>query len=559
MGVQDCARPGAFAFTVVSSLEKVFPDQAPPPAGAEPLRAFTGETVSFQVAWRPPAVRDLSDLPRLRLEVAAGRGARADVFRVGLVPVLVPAFEDSDDVFLRRAPGLFPDPLTPLGEGELSSSVLGAWSAWWVDVVVEDPEGDRHREVVVRVRTEDGQLLHVDTVALQLHRQVLPPVDIAVAQWLHTDCLADHYGVEPFGARHWELLESYLPSVGRAGGNCLLTPLWTPPLDTEVGGRRTTTQLLDVRRDETGWQFGFDRLDRWVALALRHGFDVLEMPHLFTQWGAEATPSIWAGGPAGLEEVFGWHVSASDPRYRGFLEALLPRLQAHLALRWPTVRTVWHVSDEPGHDKLAGYQAARAVVGDLVKGQTVIDALSDRSFLTSGAVDIPVVAADAAAPFISAGDEFWAYHCNVHDRGVSNRFIAMPSWRTRAIGEQLFRAGASGFLHWGFNFWNSQLSRGAVDPWQDPSAGNAFPAGDPFLVYPGPDGTPVESLRHRAFAQGMADHAALQLVRDLTGQDLTRTTPGTSRRQDALLSSGRTADDWLQTRPAVDAVLAGLT
>jgi hypothetical protein len=391
-------------------------------------------------------------------------------------------------------------------------------------------------------------------VALRLHPRTLPPVDITIAQWLHADCLADHHDAEPFTERHWRLLEAYLPSLRRAGGNCLLTPVWTPPLDTEVGGRRTTTQLLDVRRDASGWTFGFDRLDQWVAMALRQGFDLLEVPHLFTQWGAAATPSIRVDGPDGRREAFGWHVPATDPSYREFLQALLPRLRAHLATRWPTVRTVWHVSDEPGHDELAGYQAARAVVGDLLREETVIDALSDRSFLTSGAVDVPVVAADAAAPFAAAGDEFWVYHCNVQDRGVSNRFVAMPSWRTRAIGEQLFAVGARGFLHWGFNFWNSQLSRGRVDPWQDASAGHAFPAGDPFLVYPGRDGKPVESLRHRAFAQGVDDHRALQLVRDLTGRDLTAT-PGAENRVHALECAGRRPEDWLRSRPAVDAVL----
>lgn len=507
-------------FRVVDSSVKVFPDEAPAPlASPALLGVFAGETASFQVAWRPPTVRDLSDLPRLRVRVEAGGGARVSQFRVGLIPVAVPAFEDSDEHFLRKSPGLYPDPLLPLEPGEPVSSVLAAWSAVWIDVVVDDPRDAGRRDVAVEVLTEDGHPLFGAVVAVQVHARVLPALDIAVAQWVHTDSLADHYGVPAFGEAHWRLVEDLLPSLVAAGGNCVLTPLWTPPLDTAVGGRRTRTQLVDVRWDDGAWTFDLGRFDRWVQLVLRAGITVLEMPPFFTQWGAESTPSVWAATPQGEREVFGWHVRATDPRYREFLAALLPRVRAHLRRRWPQVSTFWHVSDEPGHDGLRGYLAAREVVRDLLAGEVVVDALSDRTFLTSGAVDVPVVASDAVDPFLAAGDRFWVYHCNVQDRAVSNRFVAMPSGRTRAIGQQLFACGAAGFLHWGFNFWGTQLSRGPVDPFRDASAGGAFPAGDPFLVYPGTDGRPVESLRHRAFAQGMADHRALQLVRGRVGQD----------------------------------------
>src|SRR5699024_3307038 len=47
-------------------------------------------------------------------------------------------------------------------------------------------------------------------------------------------------------------------------------------------------------------------------------------------------------------------------------------------------------------------------------------------------------------------------------------------------------------------------------------AGGAFFGGDAFAVYPGPDGTPWPSLRHRVFAQAMADHRALTWLSQLT-------------------------------------------
>lgn len=511
------------AVRLVDAGEKVFPDTAPRPLPRRPLLVTPGATASFQVAWLPPTTRELGDLPRLRVRVDAGPGAAVRLSSVDLVPVLLATFEDPDEHHVRTGPGLYPDPLRPLGPDEALTSWLGAWRAVWVDVAVSADAPRGPREVRVELVTADGGgLVHAELLVLDVLPHVLPPLDIAVTHWLHTDCLADRYGVEPFGERHWELLEEYLPSLVRLGGNTVLTPLFTPPLDTAVGARRTSTQLLRAEFAQGRWTFDFTDLDRWAALCVRHGIRTLEMPHLFTQWGARATPSITARTADGPTEVFGWHVGATDPRYREFLAALLPQLRAHLARRWPGLGTVWHLSDEPGSDALAGYLAARAVVGDLLRGELVVDALSDREFLTSGSVDLPVVATDAAAPFVAAGDEFWAYYCNGQDRGVSNRFLAQPGWVTRAVGQQLFATGAAGFLHWGFNFWSAQLSTRAVDPWTDPSAGGAFPAGDAFVVYPGADGRPVESVRHRLLAQAMDDHRALQLLRESAGADVAR-------------------------------------
>ncbi|MGP5375694.1 DUF4091 domain-containing protein, partial [Brachybacterium alimentarium] len=50
----------------------------------------------------------------------------------------------------------------------------------------------------------------------------------------------------------------------------------------------------------------------------------------------------------------------------------------------------------------------------------------------------------------------------------------------------------------------------------DTCAGGPFFGGDAFAVYPGPDGTPWLSIRHRVFAQAMADHRALTLLAELT-------------------------------------------
>ena len=80
------------------------------------------------------------------------------------------------------------------------------------------------------------------------------------------------------------------------------------------------------------------------------------------------------------------------------------------------------------------------------------------------------------------------------------------------MGTQMYYYGVEGFLHWGFNFYFSQLSRYPVDPYKCTDSGLAFPAGDPFIVYPGKNGMPEDSIRHEVFTEGLQDQRALQLL-----------------------------------------------
>ena len=51
-----------------------------------------------------------------------------------------------------------------------------------------------------------------------------------------------------------------------------------------------------------------------------------------------------------------------------------------------------------------------------------------------------------------------------------------------------------------------------MSPFGDTTCGHAFPAGDAFLVYPGNDGSPIDSIRHEVFFEGLQDMRLLQLL-----------------------------------------------
>ena len=92
----------------------------------------------------------------------------------------------------------------------------------------------------------------------------------------------------------------------------------------------------------------------------------------------------------------------------------------------------------------------------------------------------------------------------------------MPSSRNRVLGSLIYKNKIKGFLHWGYNFYNCMLSLHHIDPYLTTDAEGGVSAGDPFLVYPGKDGRPEESIRLLVLSEAFDDIRALRLLESLT-------------------------------------------
>ena len=112
----------------------------------------------------------------------------------------------------------------------------------------------------------------------------------------------------------------------------------------------------------------------------------------------------------------------------------------------------------------------------------------------------------------------WTYYCTGQWKEVSNRFMAMPSARTRILGVQLYLYKISGFLHWGFNFYNSQYSSQAHQSVCGNGRRRSISVRRCILVYPGEGGVPEESIR-LMLMQVMQDVRAFELLESLVGRE----------------------------------------
>lgn len=504
-----------FMYKIVSSMDKVCPAVKHIEGMEEKrLTGLKGETVSFQIAYYWGGERK----ERGSIKVLSPLQDKVHVRIVNLVPCEYPCHIKRDDGYWATEPGMYPDLLSEIPQWGFPL-VSGQWRSLWIDIEID---GDTDAGIYpVRIQLDAlGEMLCETEIICEVLDISLPKLDIMHTEWFHSDCLADYYHVEVFSEQYWEIVEEYVKTAVKHKCNMLLTPVFTPPLDTAIGAERRTVQLVDVVYSNGAYSFGFDNLRRWVDMAARCKIEYYEISHLFTQWGAKAAPKVMAVKDGRYQRIFGWETDASGAEYQEFLHQFLKALKIELKALGIDRKTYFHISDEPQMEHLDSYRKAWESVADDLKDCNVIDALSDYEFYKKGLVRQPVCSLDHMKPFLdNRPEKLWGYYCTGQWEKVSNRFIAQPGYRTRILGTQLYKFHLDGFLHWGYNFYNSEYSLYAINPYQCTDAGGAFPSGDAFLVYPGSDGKPEGSIRLMLMDEAMSDYCAMKVLEGLVGRE----------------------------------------
>lgn len=487
-----------------TSLAKIFPDEICSPGSDGKMYTLKNQRSSFQLSVMSDCDAECS------VSVESDISGCISVFAVKNIPAQYTKPDDADGYIVRGGvSGEYPDALMPLENTEKLTA--GEYRAFWIEVdIPADCEAGGHD---IRVKVSCGgdiseQIMHLHIADAQMIKQKLK-----YTNWFHTDCLMTYYNVEAFSPDYWQIVENYMLTARRHGINMILTPLFTPPLDTEVGGERPTVQLVDVRREGAKYYFKFDKLERWIELCDKCGIKYFEMSHLFTQWGADHAPKIMAQTENGYERIFGWETNASGRHYSDFIRQFGSALKVFIEKHDIGPRCYFHVSDEPSIQHLLAYRKASKLVDEVFGEYNHIDALSDYTFYKMGYIQTPVPIEDRIDDFMGNVPELWTYYCGGPFKdNMPNRFFCQPSLRCRIIGIIMYVYGVDGFLHWGYNFWYTRQSTAAIDPYKVSDAGGFFPSGDSYVVYPGENGMPNCSLRLKVFYDAVQDFTAMQTL-----------------------------------------------
>ncbi len=501
----------------VSSLEKIFLSKTCVAEEINAGSALVGEEFCYQIAF----ISDKecgADWP-MELKVDSDIKDCITLYNVRNVPVTVNHFYGAgDDNYISHELGLFPDMLEPYTDCVMASP--HHYLAVWVSVKVDDIERAGKHDIKISFIRE-GEVWGESNFSLDVVGCRLPKPDICNTNWFHCDCIASYYNVRPLSEKHWRLIDNYMKTAVEHGVNMILTPIFTPPLDTKVGLERPTVQLVEVSFENGIYSFGFDKLVRWMEMCKQNGIKYLEISHLYSQWGAEHTPKIVVKENGKKIKKFGWKTEALSEEYKDFIRQLLPPLKEVLAENWDKENVYFHISDEPAETYIEHYGEIYKFIKPLLGEFKQMDAISDYEIFSKGYIETPVVVTSSIKQFIDNNVEnLWTYYCCGPDNdNYSNRFIAMPSFRNRILGVQLYKYGIKGFLHWGYNFYYSRLSTHPINPYVTTDAEGGFPAGDSFVVYPGRTGEAYPSLRLKVFFNALQDMMAAKLLESLTGKE----------------------------------------
>lgn len=508
---------------LVSSLEKPFlEDNILQFKELKKIRILKNERASFQLLYTKYDVSDHNIRNFVKPVVKSELAEYITMRSLVNIPSTLPAYPDRlDTKYLKTTPGLYPDLLQPVhNKGDISVFYNQLRSLWFELDVNGKVEAGTYPITIELYDKKTEELIATHELEVKIMDASLPEQELIVTSWFHCDCLADYYGVEVFSERHWEIIESFVKTAVKNGQTMLLTPTITPAFDTEVGGERPTVQLVDIAINNGEYSFNYDKLDRWVDMCHRNGIKYFELPPFFTQWGAEHAPKIVATVDGEFKRIYGWDTDAASEEYAAFTVTFVAALLDHLKELGIDKQCYFHMSDEPKLKNLEQYKKSQAGIRKCIEGYHTMDAISNYEFYLEGLIDTPVPATNHIKPFLEGNiPGLWCYYCCSQCIDVSNRLFAMSGARTRSLGMQLFKFKIGGFLQWGYNFYYNQRSRDLINPYIETTGEDWVESGDAYVVYPGFDGKPLESIRLVAFNEAIQDLRAMKLCESLYGYD----------------------------------------
>jgi len=481
----------------VDPLVKVFRDVMPPTGPWAPAEVLAARNEYESAQFVLYSGEPLTGL-RARVEGLA----EAEVSFVGFVPLRANTRRTPDEEVVRKAPGLFPDPLLPPALDKLDA---GTSQPIFVTFHVPKTQRPGVRKARLVVESDQGRI--EQPFSVRVVKATLPDErTLAVTNWFsaHGPRFKSFHGADDWGEAHWKVLEHYAKVMAAYRQNVVLTPIY---------------QLIDFSVGPDGkLAFGFGRFDRWVKLFQDAGvIGQIEGGHLGTRPGGEWTAPRFT---IRLRAIEGGKVAEKwghpgEPAVEEFLSQFLPAIQKHLEEKgWLGIYTQ-HLCDEPIKENAESYRILAALVKKHAPKLRRIDANHYAELVGSLDVWVPQLNYyDQALGFYrerqKAGDEVWTYTCLAPTGTYPNRLIDYSLLKVRLLHWVNFRFGATGYLHWGWNQWSVKDPFADVEP---PHGGNIFlPPGDAWIVYPSKERVLLSSLRFEAMRDGIEDYELLALL-----------------------------------------------
>lgn len=496
-------------FFFVDPLEKIFPEAAyfvNEPAHADAVR---GEHASFQFAVRSNSgIKDLG----IRVSPPEKDGVLlSDIKKgfVGYVKVGRSNPEPSKDI-LRSSSGYFPDPILYKESTDVS---FGTTQPIWLTVKIptDAPTGVYHGTAEITGEIDGNVFVQTMPFTLEVFKPVIHKTSLWVTNWFFLDNLKylnNNEPVEEYSDIYWKLARVMAGTLADYRQNmAMISPLDHTRFEQKNGV----------------WSFDFTNFNKLVSLFIEEGvIGRLEGGHL-----GNRIDGSW-DGPFGLkipiiekDTTYMETKSISNSETKNFYDQFLPALLNNIESNGWSKLYVQHIADEPIDANVDSY----IEISDYIRGKMpnvkIIEAC--HTSLLKGKIDIWVPQMNYLNEDLdfykeqqANGDEAWYYTCLAPKGEYANRFVEQPLIKTRLLHWVNHKYGIPGYLHWGFNYWDS---KGGItvdgNPYSDVSgligsSGNVLPGGDCWISYPAKDEI-FPSIRLEAMRDGIVDYELLKM------------------------------------------------
>jgi hypothetical protein len=503
--VVQSGKGGSVAVWLETSLKRIFPASGPGSTNVS-LLAARNTKVSFQVCFRNERVQPLN----IECQILEADDLQPQVRFVGMVPLphLTPETDPKELDGSGHLPGLVPDPLWPLTKAE-----TGPYESrsFWITLTIPAGAEPGLRKVKARLSLPRSKEQVNLTADLEISDFVMQPRrGFPIIHWWRGEATWDYYKTGMFDERWYQITRAQLEDMLSHGSDVVYVPIFFDRRETF----KRPCQLLIVNEPQPGiYEFDWSRVKKFTDMCKQIGFRQFEWSHLWIYWGVENPVRIYKS--EGERHVMLWpaDISGFSKTFMSFLDQFLPEFHKFLKREGILENSYFHLSDEPGSGQhITNYKRARQILREKAPWMKVMDALSDIQYGRQGLTDIPVPMISSAQAYIDEKIPHWVYYCCAPQGPWLNRFLDTPLPKIRMSGMLFYRLGARGFLHWGYNYWHKMESEQIGDPFNDASNASwpGIPYGDPFVVYPGADGRPMDSIRWEVFAESLQDYAILQ-------------------------------------------------
>lgn len=419
----------------------------------------------------------------------------------GAVELMPVGFTQGDD------PRLWSETLLRTGYAEAAAwRPQAAWLRLHVPADLAPGDYGGRVQAYTQIGFGDEELCWEGEVVLRVFGAVLPPSaewSYHLDLWQHFTALARHHKVPLWSDAHFELIDHYCAALAPLGQKAITVIATEIPWSGQRGYRTQDYPaylfehaIVDVRRTWDGkLVFDYEKLDRLLAIAARHGIDrEIEIFGLLNIWVDEE----FGFGKVVQDAPDAVRVRCYDERTGAYtylrsaveLSSFMRALERHFTAMGLLDR-VRILADEPSD--LDDFKARLEFVRRAAPGFKYKVAINHFEFLAdapAGVVDavpvLPLACQDVALTrqltdklHAQGGRMLWYICCWPP---LPNTFIRSPLVETALIGWLTYQLGMDGFLRWAFCLW-------PAEPWGRTSwRYPGWSAGDMYFVLPGPAG-----------------------------------------------------------------------